>query len=144
MSSRRVFSNNNDSTYNNYKSIRKLSSLNIGQTQKYNVNKVCEISYNTVNKPPITIIDGINSFFINDKIYDYNNNCKECINSVDFCDLNNCKKISLYPYGEFSYKSYNRCKENCIEIIQNNKKVEFIYDLNKYYNNDDEIKPNLI
>ena len=125
MCARRVFSNNNDSTYNNYKKIKKISSLNIWLKNECDdsPNKLCNESDNY--KSPITIINGMNSFYINDNS---NTVCNDIINSDDLYD---CKKNILYPHGIFFNKSYP-CKEEVIDMIKNNNlssKISF----NTYY-----------
>jgi hypothetical protein len=135
-----VFSDNNDSTYNNYKSVRKLSSLNIRKKSDYK-GKVCRIDCNDMYKAPLTIIDGTNSFYQNTQVYDPSNaNCTKCVNYIYLCELNNCNNANLYPHGEFFVENYKLCNP-CLEPIDNNNNI--IHN-NIKYNNDEVINNTFI
>lgn len=135
MSCRRVFANNNDVSYNNY--YKKFRVINRRITNICVRSKNCNVENNI--KAPINIIDGSISFYTN-VIDASNSNCFECINSINLCDENICKKTKvLYPHGIYKIRNYNKCKD-----VNNFYGFNSLtYNLDDFYN-DNKINTTLI
>lgn len=147
MSCRRVFSNNKDLAYSNYYDKKKIIIKN--SLNSYIYNK-CNKYVSTCNRydVPINIIEGSQSFYTNINDLSYNN-CRECINSQNLCDDNNCNKTKyLYPHGIYIKKKYSKCKNipnfysyNSLTYDLNNIygfnkfNNSFVSQINSYYNN---------
>ena len=146
MSCKRVFSNNKDVSYNNYYDKKKFIIKN--GINSYIYRKRDEYIKSDDNfDVPINIIEGATSFYTN--INDLsNNNCTECVNSLNLCEGNSCNKMNfLYPHGMYIKKKYDRCQNipnifrynslthNLDNIYENNKfKNSVVTNLNSYYN----------
>jgi hypothetical protein len=165
---RKIFSNDNDTNFNDYLKNKKGKEIlkNIkSKSKNSNINKY--VSYeeltlltrtyynylnnendatNICNPIPISLNDGQTSFIICEKIQDHFNTCNECFKESHSTYHNHsysyCKELKriLYPYGCY-IKNINNLKNNKIDLSKylNQHNLPIFSDDNNDNNNEEQI-----